>query len=371
MTGVPDTVVSSDEARRIAEKTFLFGLPLVYMSVQAEVATSVEHPEGGKAPLNQFANFRDLPDASDRLMVGLNVDTLYSLASLDLSSGPIVMSVPEMRNDVADATAGPLEQRSSHGVAHAGRRGRRTSHGRPGLDRPASSRAHRVRMPTNLSMIGGRTYAAGQDDYAAVHAIQDRYRLTPLSTWGTDYTPQPKVPMQPGVDAETPVPTQVLAMTPELLRTAERPVDRQPASLPTRCHGWRSPGWAWRPALGSTWTCFDPERAKGHRGGRGGRPAGGPRRTSPHGRIVNGWQIALDLGRYGTRYPYRAAWTFFAVGGNLIEDAATPWLSPTATATRSTAPTATGCTSPASRSPRERLLVAHHVRPRHLSGRQR
>ena len=42
------------------------------------------------------------------------------------------------------------------------------------------------------------------------------------------------------------------------------------------------------------------------------------------GEMVNGWQIARDLGHYGTKYPYRAAWTFFAVGGNLVEDAIYP-----------------------------------------------
>ena len=42
------------------------------------------------------------------------------------------------------------------------------------------------------------------------------------------------------------------------------------------------------------------------------------------GEMVNGWQIARDLGRYGTKYLYRAAWTFFAVGGNLVEDACYP-----------------------------------------------
>ena len=42
------------------------------------------------------------------------------------------------------------------------------------------------------------------------------------------------------------------------------------------------------------------------------------------GEHVNGWQVALDLGRYGTKYAYRAAWTFFGVGGNLIEDACYP-----------------------------------------------
>ena len=37
------------------------------------------------------------------------------------------------------------------------------------------------------------------------------------------------------------------------------------------------------------------------------------------GEKVNGWQLARDLGRYGTKYPYRAAWTHDGVGGgNLI-----------------------------------------------------
>ena len=42
------------------------------------------------------------------------------------------------------------------------------------------------------------------------------------------------------------------------------------------------------------------------------------------GNHVNGWQVTLDMGRYGTRYAYRAAWTFFGVGGNLIKDACNP-----------------------------------------------
>ena len=46
---------------------------------------------------------------------------------------------------------------------------------------------------------------------------------------------------------------------------------------------------------------------------------------SKMGEMVNGWQIARDLGRYGTKYPYRATWTFYGVGGNLVEDAVYPF----------------------------------------------
>ena len=90
------------------------------------------------------------------------------------------------------------------------------------------------------------------------------------------------------------------------------------------------------------------------------------------GEHVNGWQITLDMGRYGTRYAYRAAWTFFGVGGNLIEDACYPLA------------TTDGDGEPLDSSHRyrlhfdasavasgERVLVADHVRPRELPRRQR
>ena len=44
------------------------------------------------------------------------------------------------------------------------------------------------KSPTNTVMVGGRTQANGPTDYAAVHAIQAKYKLTPLSAWGKPYT---------------------------------------------------------------------------------------------------------------------------------------------------------------------------------------
>ena len=53
-------------------------------------------------------------------------------------------------------------------------------------------------MPTNLGIVAGRTYVSGPEDYAAVHALQDQYRLAPLEAWGTDWTPPAEVPVPPG-----------------------------------------------------------------------------------------------------------------------------------------------------------------------------
>jgi hypothetical protein len=48
------------------------------------------------------------------------------------------------------------------------------------------------RSSTNLVWLIGRTYCTGTpEDYAAVHAIQDQYKLVPLSAYGKPYTPPP------------------------------------------------------------------------------------------------------------------------------------------------------------------------------------
>ena len=59
-----------------------------------------------------------------------------------------------------------------------------------------------LRVPTNLLLLGGRTYTGGPDDYAAVHALQDQYKLVPLSSWGKPYTAPDNVPLKDGVTAE-------------------------------------------------------------------------------------------------------------------------------------------------------------------------
>ena len=69
-----------------------------------------------------------------------------------------------------------------------------------------------LKSPTNTVWIVGRTQTNGKDDYPAVRAIQDQYKLTPLSAWGKDYTPPDNVPVAKGVDGKTPASEQVAKM---------------------------------------------------------------------------------------------------------------------------------------------------------------
>ena len=67
--------------------------------------------------------------------------------------------------------------------------------------------------PTAIVWLLGRIYCAGTpEDYAAVHALQDAFRLQPLSTWGRDYTP-PAGKVDSAIDMKTLPKVQVDTMS--------------------------------------------------------------------------------------------------------------------------------------------------------------
>ena len=88
---------SPDDVRALARDIYQYAYPIVSMDVTMRQATAVPNASTitGRAPINQFAYFRSYPDADARDVVRFNFDTLYSFAWLDLSSGPIVLSVPD------------------------------------------------------------------------------------------------------------------------------------------------------------------------------------------------------------------------------------------------------------------------------------
>ena len=319
--------VSVEEASALAEEAFVFGLPLVYIAVQIDTATNVASPGRGRAPLGQFAHFRQLPDASDQVVVGLNVDTLYSLANVDLAQGPVVLSVPEMGDrywlvQLIDAWNNVPAVPGSRTLGGAG--GNFAIVG-PGWNEALPDGLTELRMPTSLGILAGRTYVSGAEDVTAVHALQDQFRLVPLKAWASDWTPPTEVPVQPGVDAKTPVPRQVLAMTPETffarlnaLLVANPPYTEDAAVMARLAKLGIATGAEF------PWASFEPAVQEAIAAGVKAGQQAIHDQEAHLGESVNGWQITLDMGRYGTRYVYRAAWTFFGVGGNLIEDACYP-----------------------------------------------
>ncbi len=64
-------------------------------------------------------------------------------------------------------------------------------------------------METDIVWLLGRIYCTGTlEDYAAVHALQDQFKLVPLSAYGKDYTP-PAGKVDPAIDMKSAVREQV------------------------------------------------------------------------------------------------------------------------------------------------------------------
>ena len=309
------------EAKAIAQDGYIFGLPLVYIAVQADAQTNVEKPEPGRAPFNQFDHHREFPDAKNNKIVGMNVDTLYSLANVDLTAEPIVLVVPPMKGNrwwimqIIDAWNDVPAAPGSR--THGGKGGNFALVG-PNFKGTLPAGLEPIRVDTSLVALGGRTYTAGKTDYVAVHKIQDQYKLIPLSQWkatGTAYTPPASVPVKPGVDAKTPVPAQVFKMSAEQFfgRLSELLVDNpaREADAPIMA---RLATLGVKPGANFTTAAFDADTRKAIDEGIAAAQQAIRAEESKMGEMVNGWQIARDLGRYGTKYTYRAAWTFFGGG---------------------------------------------------------
>ena len=79
---------SQRETIRLAAQSYVFGYPLVLTELTRDNFTH------GIAPANRLVHVPVFPEASFRDIVRPNVDTLYSLAWLDMDAGPWVFELP-------------------------------------------------------------------------------------------------------------------------------------------------------------------------------------------------------------------------------------------------------------------------------------
>ena len=84
------------DPHQLGVEAYLYLYPLVTMEVSRRQMTNM--PAGktpGRAPMGQFAHVPAFPAADFRIVVRPNFDTLYSSIWLDLSGGPVIMSIPD------------------------------------------------------------------------------------------------------------------------------------------------------------------------------------------------------------------------------------------------------------------------------------
>ncbi|WP_336489663.1 DUF1254 domain-containing protein [Methylobacterium nigriterrae] len=312
----------------LATDAYIYGYPLVTMELTRRVLTNVAAPEGLKgAPMGQFTHAREYPNAKFRAVTAPNADTLYSVAFVDVGKEPYLLSLPDMDGRYYLM---PMLSAWTNVFAVPGKRTSGTGPqtyfiAGPGWSGSVPSGAELILAPTGLVWILGRTYCTGTpEDYRAVHALQDQYRLIPASAAGKPYTP-PVGRVDPGIDTKTAVREQVNRMDAaayfNLLAALMR--DNPPAladgvALAKMASLGIVPGQPFDPGRlpPATRQAIDqaPEKALA-------RIMGHIKTT---GRHVNGWTFTTDGGDYGKDYLQRALITAVGLGCNLPQDAVYP-----------------------------------------------
>ena len=166
----------SGDLKALAEEAYIYGFPLVFNLQMA--GGQVEMGMLKPGPFNTFSHASGLAGPEDRF-VSINNDTIYSIARVDVSGGPVLLRVPD--------TAGryyvlQFVDAWTNNFAYVGRRATGTAAGSfllvpPRWQGDAPDGAQVIEFPTNVAVIVGRWACDGPADLPSVQALQQQLTL--------------------------------------------------------------------------------------------------------------------------------------------------------------------------------------------------
>jgi len=317
-----------EQAVADATDVYIYGYSLVTMDMTRRQMTNVAAPDAGHAPMGQLVRMRTYPAVDYHAVTAPNADTLYTTAWIDVSNEPWIFSVPDMgdRYYLLPMLSGWTDVFQVPGKRTTGGKAQKYAITGPGWSGTLPPGVTEYKSPTGLVWILGRIYCTGTPaDYAAVHALQDKFALAPLSSYGKPYTPVPQ-PVDASFDMKTGVRDQVDALSvndyfnylARLLKTNPPAAADAPIVEKMKAIG-LEPG-----------KDFDPSKL--------GAINKEVIKTVPKlaqvkimeyfkkaAEPVNGWMYLIkDIGIYGTNYIQRALVTAIGLGANRPQDAIYP-----------------------------------------------
>ncbi|WUW24338.1 DUF1254 domain-containing protein [Streptomyces sp. NBC_01463] len=173
----------TNELVELAAEAYVYGYPLVFDLSMVQTSLHKGFGSLAAAPFNQFAHSERLADA-DTHFVSVNNDTVYSIAQLDLSGGPVRLHVPD-----TDGAYYVLQfvDAWTNNFAYVGRRATGTEAGDwlvvpPGWAGTAPDDVRGViDAPTSVVTVVGRNACDGPEDLARrVRPLQEQLTVTHL-----------------------------------------------------------------------------------------------------------------------------------------------------------------------------------------------
>ena len=327
MEGPFANLFADGEEFAIASDAYIYGYPLVTMEMTRRVVTNVAEVAGTRGPMGHVIKLRSYPDATFRDVTAPNADTLYTTSFFDVGAEPYVLSIPDMKGRyfLLPFLSGWTDVFQVPGTRTTGTGAQTFLVTGPNWSGTVPAGMSHLTSPTSIVWLLGRIYCAGTpEDYKEVHALQDQFRLQPLSTWGKPYTPPPGK-VDASIDMKTAVREQVNNMSTveyftllaELMKRNPPAAADAPALERFKRIGLES-GKSFDPKfLDQRWDKRIPEVSKGrilaHFMTRDGDMS-----------RVNGWSYTTKAGVYGTSYLQRALVTYIGLGANRPNDAVYP-----------------------------------------------
>jgi len=325
-------LVKAKEAEETGIDAYVYAYPLVTMELTRRQLTNVAQPDAAHSPMGQFLKLRGYPAVDNHAVTAPNADTLYTIVWLDVSKEPWIVSSPDMKGRYfllpmldgwTTVFADPGKRTTGTGAQTFAITG-------PGWKGQLPAGVTEYKSATGIVWLLGRIYCTGTpDDYAAVHALQDKMTAVPLSAFGKGYTP-PTAVVDPKVDMKTAIREQVNAMDAasyfklfaQLLKTNPPTAEDGPMVAKLAKIG-IVPGQDFDSSK------LDPVVAKGL--SEAPKPAQDSiMRMMKEGlalgdsRLTNGWFFTTKTGIYGTNYKMRAFITAIGLGANRPQDAVYP-----------------------------------------------
>jgi hypothetical protein len=136
---------------------------------------------------NEIISVDGLANASTHAVVSPNVDTAYSVSWIDLTTGPVVINVP---NEGSRFYTFQLMDAYTNAYSYIGTGSTGTAAGAyaivpPGWRGTLPAGVHRIDSPTNTNWLLGRTLVENTADLPAVKKVEEKYEITPLALWET------------------------------------------------------------------------------------------------------------------------------------------------------------------------------------------
>ena len=318
--------IEGGEEFSLATDAYIYGYPLVTMEMTRRVMTNVDKPVGTRAPMGQFVKVRHYPNASFRDVTAPNADTLYTTAWIDVGKEPWILSIPDMKDryflvPMLDGWTNVFQVPGKRTTGTGAQTYAITAPGWKGTLPPGVTE---YKSPTSMVWILGRIYCTGTpEDYAAVHAAQDQFKLVPLSSYGKEYTP-PAAAANPAIDMKTAVREQVNRMdTVEYftllaqLMKSNPPAPEDASEVAKFAKIGLVPG-----------KDFDPTKLNADFVKRIPQVANDrimlQFKINDAVKHLNGWNFTTKTGLYGTDYKMRALVTAIGLGANRPQDAVYP-----------------------------------------------